>query len=63
MVRVVTKSNVREALSGFVLLVCSSVPLAVDAVELAAHEATYNMSLLSVDQDSQEKLIKFLNLL
>ena len=58
MVKVVTKNNMRPALSGFVLLVCSVVPLAADAVELAAHEATYNMSLLSVEQDSQMAGIK-----
>ena len=58
MVKVVTKNTMRAALSGFVLLVCSGVPLAADAVELAAHEATYNMSLLSVDQDSQMAGIK-----
>ena len=49
--RVVAKNNMSAALSGFVLVVCSGVPLAADAVELVAHEATYNMSLLSVDQD------------
>ena len=40
MVRVVIKNNMRAALSGFVLLICSGLPLAADAVELAAHEAT-----------------------
>ena len=32
--------------------------MAAGAVELAAHEATYNMSLLSVEQDSQMAGIK-----
>ena len=58
MVRVVTKNDMRAALSGFVSLVCSGLPLAAQAVELAAHEATYNMSLLSVEQDSQMAGIK-----
>ena len=58
MVKVVTKNNMRATLSGLVLLVCSGIPAATGAVELAAHEATYNMSLLSVEKDSQMAGIK-----
>lgn len=58
MVKVVAKNNIGATLSGLVLLFCSGIPAATSAVELAAHEATYNMSLLSVDQESQMAGIK-----
>ena len=44
MVKVITKNKIRSALSGVFFLVCSSVPMTTGAVELVAHEATYNMS-------------------
>ena len=58
MVKVITKTKIRSALGGVLFLVCSSVPATIGAVELVAHEATYNMSLLSVGQDSQVAGIK-----
>jgi len=56
--KVVSMNKIGSAFSGIFLLICSGVPAATGAVELAAHEATYNMSLLSVDQDSQMAGIK-----
>ena len=58
MVKVVAKNKIKSALSSGFLLVCFGVPAAAVGVELASHEATYNMSLLSVEQESQMAGIK-----
>lgn len=43
---------------GGVMLICAGLPVSVGAVELAAHEATYEMGLLSVRQESQMAGVK-----
>ena len=58
MVKMVIKNKSASFLSGSILLVCVEGIVPVGAVEIAAHEATYNMSLLSVDQDSQMAGVK-----
>ena len=58
MVKMVIKNNTASFLSGCLLLVCAEGTVTAGAVEIAAHKATYNMSLLSVGQDSQMAGIK-----
>ncbi len=58
MLKVITRNKIRSVLSCVLLFVYSGIPVATGAVELAAHEATYNMSLLSANQDSQMTGIK-----
>ena len=43
---------------GGVMLICAGLPVSVGAVELAAHEATYEMGLLTLRQDSQMAGVK-----
>lgn len=58
MVKIAMRNKTAPVLASALLLVCTGGTIAKGAVELAAHQATYNMSLLSVGQDSQMAGIK-----